>query len=440
MKSNLMAINDKQIIKLEGFELRNSPPNFTNVQARFRLEGLGRENKPAFLPLSDELLSTHLLVLGGIKTGKTNSIYQIIAQLRKFMTPNDVTIIFDTKGEFYREFYRQGDIVISNDENATGANGKNYWNIFRELGQNNDIESSVAEISKTLFYEKIKDSHQKFFPNAAKDLFGGILLHYARTQNQSMNNYQLRQFLNSKDSAAEIRSILENHPDLQAMSSYIAPNAPNQTQGVMSELQQTIREIFQGNFSKQGTLSIREAIKQKNGRAIFVEYDLGVGNMLTPIYRLLFDLAIKEALSREKSEGNVWFVIDEFRLIPLLQHVDDGVNFGRSLGAKFIIGVQNVSQIFEAYKEQLARSILSGFMTTIAFRVNDQMTKNFIQERFGKNRKLESYEVGTRRIEQIREANVVEDWDITRLTTGTAIIGIPEQDPFIFRFKEYPKR
>jgi type IV secretory pathway TraG/TraD family ATPase VirD4 len=435
-----MAINDKQIIKLEGFELRNSPPNFSSMKARFRLDGLDRENKPAFLPLSDELLSTHILVLGGIKTGKTNSIYQIVSQLRKLMTPNDVVVIFDTKGDFYREFYRQGDIVISNDANATGANGKDYWNIFRELGQSNDIESNIAEISKTLFYEKIRDNHQKFFPNAAKDLFGGILLHYARTQNQNMNNHQLRQFLNSKDSATEIRSLLDNHPDLQAMNSYIAPNAPNQTQGVMSELQLTIREIFQGNFSKQGTLSIREAIKQKNGRAIFVEYDLGVGNMLTPIYRLLFDLAIKEALSREKSEGNVWFVIDEFRLIPLLQHVDDGVNFGRSLGAKFIIGVQNVSQIFEAYGEQLARSILSGFMTTIAFRVNDQMTKNFIQERFGKNRKLESYEVGTRRIEQVREANVVEDWHIAGLTTGTAIIGIPEQHPFVFRFKEYPTR
>jgi type IV secretory pathway TraG/TraD family ATPase VirD4 len=63
----------------------------------------------------------------------------------------------------------------------------------------------------------------------------------------------------------------------------------------------------------------------------------------------MLDMAIKEALGRKKSEGNVWFVIDEFRLIPNLQHVDDGVNFGRSLGAKFIIGVQNVEQVFHAY-------------------------------------------------------------------------------------------
>lgn len=41
--------------------------------------------------------------------------------------------------------------------------------------------------------------------------------------------------------------------------------------------------------------------------------------------------------------------------------------------------------------------------------------------------------------EKIHEANVVEDWDITRLKKGQAIIGIPEQEPFLFWFKD-PKK
>ena len=81
-------------------------------------------------------------------------------------------------------------------------------------------------------------------------------------------------------------------------------------------------------------------------KVIFVEYDLGIGGMLTPIYKLLMDLAIKEALCRKSNEGNVYFMIDEFRLLPHLEHVDDGVNFGRSLGAKFFLGVQNIEQVF----------------------------------------------------------------------------------------------
>ena len=224
------------------------------------------------------------------------------------------------------------------------------------------------------------------------------------------------------------------------MVSYIADDRSPQTQGVISELQQLIREIFVGNFRKAGDLSLRKAIRKKGGRIIFIEYDLGIGGMLTPIYRLMLDMAIKEALCRKKSEGNVWFIIDEFRLIPHLQHIDDGVNFGRSLGAKFIIGVQNVEQVFHAYEEALARSVLSGFLTTIAFRVNDTTTRNYIQQLFGKNRKKDVYMATVQSrgvIEQVRDANVVEDWDIANLPVGRAIVGLPGLEPFYFQFKKY---
>lgn len=237
--------------------------------------------------------------------------------------------------------------------------------------------------------------------------------------------------------------MLQSHADMKAMVSYIADDRSPQTQGVLSELQQMVREIFIGNFRKPGTISVRDSIRRKGGRCIFVEYDLGIGGLLTPIYRLLLDLAIKESLCREKSEGNVWFIIDEFRLLPNLQHADNGVNFGRSLGAKFIIGAQNIDQIFHGYGESLARSILSGFMTTVSFRVNDANTREFIKGLFGKNRKRETYmaAVQTRGIvEQVREANVVEDWDTANLATGQAILGMPGCVPFLFQFDRHKSR
>jgi len=263
-------------------------------------------------------------------------------------------------------------------------------------------------------------------------------LHYHRTE-LNPSNFKLRAFLD-QSSASEIRAVLQQHDDLKAMVSYISDDRSPQTQGVISELQQHIREIFIGNFRKEGKLSIRKSIRGKGGKLIFIEYDLGIGGMLTPIYRLMIDMAIKEALSRKKSEGNVWFVIDEFRLIPNLEHVDDGINFGRSLGAKFIIGVQNVEQVFHAYGEALAQSILSGLLTTVAFHVNDARTRGFIQGLFGRNRKKEVYmsSVASRGIvEQIRDANVVEDWEISNMRVGEAIIGTPGCEPFKFKFDRY---
>lgn len=168
--------------------------------------------------------------------------------------------------------------------------------------------------------------------------------------------------------------------------------------------------------------------------------DLGIGGMLMPIYRLLIDLAIKEALCRTSNEGNVYFFIDEFRLVPHLEHIDDGVNFGRSLGAKFFVGIQNIDQVMAAYGEYTGRSILSGFGTTFAFRVNDVGSREYIKNLFGRNIKQQSYmsKVQNRGIaEQLREGYVVEDDDINNLPVGEAIVSAPSGEPFRFKFNLY---
>jgi len=427
----------KQTSVFDGNDLKLAIPVIDSQSARCFLLGSSGDGKDVRLPLSDDLLSKHMLFLGGIGMGKTNGIFQIIAQLREKMSQNDVMLIFDTKGDFYNAFYRQGDIVISNDEKATGPVKADYWNIFNEIDSAGSVEEDVIEIARALFYERSQRSSQPFFPNAARDLFTGLMLHFYRSV-EDRSNARLRTFLDQSPSSV-IREVLQKYDDLKAMVSYIADDRSPQTQGVISELQQLMREILVGNFRKQGSLSMRNAIRGKGGRIIFVEYDLGIGGMLTPIYRLLLDMAIKEALGRKKSEGNVWFVIDEFRLIPNLQHVDDGVNFGRSLGAKFIIGVQNIEQVFHAYGEALARSILSGFLTTVAFHVNDAATRTYIQQLFGRNRKKEVYMASVQArgiVEQVRDANVVEDWEIANLQIGEAIIGMPGYEPFKFKFKK----
>lgn len=424
----------------EGASLRQEV-TFMDKTATFALPGSSRDGRRLMWPVSPRMLSQHMLFLGSIGTGKSNAIYLLLQRIRETLNPNDVMIIFDTKGDFYDEFYRKGDIVISNDSRATGSRGVDYWNIFREIMADDRLEENALEVCKTIFSQQLEKTNQPFFPNAAKDLLFALLLHLARNKEFSskQNNYDLRQIINGFN-VESMLNILRSHPDLYAMESYIKDPSSGQTLGVVSELQQAVREILIGNFAKPGNLSMREIVKNKGGRVAFVEYDLSIGTMLTPIYRLLFDLAIKEALSRKSNEGNVYFVIDEFRLLPHLQHVDDGVNFGRSLGAKFILGVQNVEQIYHAYGKELGRSILSGFSTRICFRLNDGETRNYVKELFGTNEKMITYQskVGHKGIqEDLRQANVVEDWDLSKLGLGEAIIGYAEHDPFIFGFQKF---
>lgn len=421
---------------LEGISLKDRISMPTSSDVRVSLIGDSET-----IPLTSSVLSKHLLYTGTIGTGKTTAMFQLLHQLIGKMTDDDVMVIFDTKGDFKEEFYRPGkDVVISSDAKATA-----YWNIFKEVRINGDdyIEENLLEIVSSLFEEKIKRSNAPFFPQAAKDVLFGIMSYIIyKNEPEDLDNAELYAYLRDAN-INDVVDALMSVGDLRGIIDYIynGGDGSEQTQGVYSELRNVANELFVGNFRKRGDFSVREFVRNKGGKILFIEYDLSIGKVLTPIYKALIDLAIKESLSRDKSEGNVFFVIDEFKLLPNLYHIDNGVNFGRSLGAKFIVAMQNIQQIIDGYGYEKAYSILSAFGTSIAFRVTDKATKEFIQNLYGMNRKRfvfkgTSYSEGNK--EQVTYSNVIEDWDILDLKVGEAIISVADYDsaPMKFKFKE----
>jgi type IV secretory pathway TraG/TraD family ATPase VirD4 len=219
--------------------------------------------------------------------------------------------------------------------------------------------------------------------------------------------------------------------------SYIGSDSP-QSQGVLSEMYSIIREILIGVFSEKGMFSIRNFVREKGGKTLFIEYDISVGSILTPIYHTLFDLALKEALGRNSSQGNVYLICDEFKLLPSLRHIEDAVNFGRGLGVKIMAGIQSIEQLFEIYGESRGRNIAAGFSSLYAFHSKDASTRKYVTDSFGKNIVLERYQKSDNQIvEEKRTGCVVEDWDLNSLQVGEAIVGLPFHTPFKFNFDLY---
>lgn len=430
---------------VEGLELLHEaarvPPG--PDAARCTLAGRDGTGQAMTLKLDDTLFSKHLLFLGNIGTGKTNAISQFVSQIKEQLTADDLLIIFDTKGDFHQAFYKPGDVVISNN-GADFQGAAEPWNIFKEVlldGSGEGMKEIAQEVAHNLFADQIKRTSQPFFPQAAKDILGTFLTVCAtRIADDQLTNDRLMGFFEGQ-TRDDIRAFFEKHGEAR-IGSYLSKEAAAQADGVLAELNQLLGQLFVGDFRKAGGLSVRELVRQKGGRTIFIEYDITLGSVLAPIYRLLLDLAIKEAMGKKRGKGNVWVFIDEFRLIPNLQHIDNGINFGRSQGLKFILGIQNIPQVHNEYGEALAESLLSGLSTTVSFRVDDSRTREFVQNRYGfalkklVHKKLG--QVGPNQIqEEVRPSKVVEDWDISRLPVGSAIIGLPGQDPFIFRFGEW---
>ena len=394
------------------------------------------------LKLTERDMSRHVLTLGSIGSGKTNLINLLLDQIISNLTQEDVVVIFDTKGDFLRKFASPGDLVFGNLMNLPPGVESARWNIYRDVMIDPSRASeNLMEVCKSLFLERAEHNTNPFFPNAARDLLYGYMLAAIRGGNSAeLNNEAISKFFRSLD-IERLRSILRSHDDLRSCLYYI--DGKNvQTQGVISEAVQLVREIFVDQFALNGTTSIRDAVRKKN-RRIFIEYDLGLGNMLTPVYRILLDMVIKEALCRDSKRGNVYVIIDEFSLLPNLQHISDGVNFGRELGLKFIVGLQNIDQLYSAYGEHEAGSILSGFNTRFFFKVNDSTSRSYVQELLGHNRlvtKLNPTDRSGGIKEEIITSYILEDWVYEKLPVGAAVYYQSGKDATILGLPEFQGR
>lgn len=404
--------------------------------------------------LTNNMLSRHLLLLGGIGSGKTNAFNFMIESIQESMTDNDIMFIFDTKGDFYRDFYEKDNpdhILIGN--NPAFENETYYWNLFDELREpdgtfNKNSEITCKEVAKQLFEGRGSDT-QPFFELAAADLVSKVLCHYIRSENSKflrpipLNNYQLVEDLRRAE-AQQYDNVVSCHPDFRSARLYYGdPGKPMTPQalGVFGYINSMVNDLFVGIFAEKkgkGPFSMRKLVREKGRKIVFIEYDLSVGEVLAPIYRLLIDLALKEALGRStKERGNVYFMIDEFKLLPNLMHIDDALNFGRSLGVKVCAGLQSINQLYDIYGEDRGKVLAAGFMNSFCFQTWDQESRKYISQRFGDNYANYTFRVQNNPVCIQREGQVVEDWDILNLNVGEAYINLTGEKPFKFQFSNF---
>lgn len=450
LKTDKEKDNKKSSYKeiLQGYTIANQPiPQIEKPYITFN------SNDGSSFSLNKSLLSRHILLLGGIGVGKTNTFNHLLRDLfekRIEEVKDNVTVIFDTKGDFFKEFYSPGDIVIANGKDY--ENTTYYWNIFEDIKAAGDEESQelmCREIAKALFSDR-KSASQPFFSNAAADIFAKTLIHFLRTQKRFdeegnninvLNNYELIRFL-QQASVQHFIKMCKKYPDFKGTLSYFGDGSSNQALGVFGELNSMLNDYFIGIFAKKApsgrAFSMRNSIRRKGNQKIFIEYDLTVGETLTPMYRLLIDLALKEALGRSHSAGDVYMIIDEFKLLPKLQHIDDALNFGRSLGIKVVAGIQNITQLYDIYGESRGAVIASGFSNLFAFKTIDAESRDYVSKVFGKNYYSMSYfNSAGEFVDENREGQSVEDWELMDLGIGHAAIGLANYRPFYFSFEEY---
>ena len=400
--------------------------------------------------LNDTQLSRHGLILGAPGFGKTCFLLNAAEQLRETAAPADTFVFFDTKGDYLERLYRENDAVIG----LNGAPGSVCWNVFEDmLADGSDPESlmeNAVEIASLLFAERIERAKDPFFPNEARDLVAGLL--YSLTRQgaedrrfaaENNHNLGLRQFVERDLSMARILRELAEYPETGSVRHVLCAGGEMDTQshGVLSEAAGMLRECFTGDFAGKGDFSVRRFVRKEQGagRALFIEYDARRGNTLAPVYRALLDLILQESVSRRNRErrGRLFLFCDEISLVPRLKHLSTAVNFGRGLNVSVFIGAQSVGQLTHAYGETMGSAVLSNFGTCIAFNSGEQSSRDVVAQRCGKSVWQEQVVSATGQVSYAeRQGAVIEDYRITTLGVGQAVVHTLGEAPYVFRFSE----
>lgn len=405
--------------------------------------------------LNKESLSLGCLAVAAPGGGKTNLFDMILSRLLTDMDNQDVIIIFDTKGDYLAEF---GSRIPEEERVVIGSGWEyrkitSYHNIFAEIMPRGvdgklvytpDSDVDALEIAE-LFFQQMHSETQPVFPAMAEQIVAGIIIYFMRRywrEDQSrLNNQELIHFFQSR-TTEELKAVFEEDymEDYKSCISYISGKG-TQTQGVNSYIGAILRKMFIGPFAVADPareFSMMHILTGRKRTVVFIEYDLKRGNALAPMYGILIDQALKNALGgRGDTRKNVYLLLDEWALLPKLKYAADSLSFGRSQGVKVMAGIQNISAIEDLYGEAGARNILAGFQNIFAFRITDYHTRRFLVERLGENYQNISFSAQNESANIQYTGHTLEEWDLMELELGQAAVVLAGEAPFLFRFPRY---
>jgi type IV secretory pathway TraG/TraD family ATPase VirD4 len=307
-----------------------------------------------------------ILALGATRSGKTETGKHIVSQMRA--DENEPMVVYDHK-EDYQQFLasRDQDVIRLSSQDSTHT-----WNIFEEINRDSDAD----EVARAIFADT---DESEYFDVAGRQVFAAVLKFLCRDydeQGESPSNHNLVNYF-QRLGRKEVYEDLLSEEDLTGAASHLDPESSKQASGVYASVQRQINDTFLGDFADEpdddaesgSGFSIREYMDAPQGRALVLDYPYREGASTKPIFRLLIDLAAREAL--DDSDRGSYFVLDEVAQIPHLDRLDELVNVGAGRSIQVFIALQSVAQLRANYGRENASAILSGLTSAMILRCDD---------------------------------------------------------------------
>lgn len=346
------------------------------------------------LCLPEAALDKGLLMMGRPGMGKSTVIAALLRQLDQQMTSRDIMLVLDPKCEYYIAFGQEGDVRLGAGTNSA-PNVR--WSLFKDISAGvrteGELRQRCAMVAKNCLVT-LENANQPFFteaPRAAAENLIYLALHSpAVLPGGQLCNEGFVALVESGRYDHAIAAA-RNLPGVSGTLEELLgrDDKANVTQlSVRMELKvnvaASLKHFNRGAPRSAPLFSAVQAVRQRKGKRIFLQYDLSAGNTTAAATASILDLVVQTAFEQTDG-GRVILALDEMpQLGPCFREtLAKASAIGRSYHLTLIAGVQSLAQMTEVYTETSAKALMNNFQTQLHFSTGDPDSEEYLRRQVG---------------------------------------------------------
>jgi type IV secretory pathway TraG/TraD family ATPase VirD4 len=299
----------------------------------------------------------HAMVCGATRTGKTQTIMQLLVQVQ---ARGDIAVVADPEGEYLQRFYdpARGDIVCNPfDARFPG------WHPWAECQTEADLEAQAAGLFPIV---PGADAVQEYYRGDARIMYQQIFTEVMERK--------------------EAKAIPER---ITAMSKKVTTNIER---GLYSTLRIGCQGFRYIPTSPQ-PWSVRAWCAEPRGW-VFLTWRESEKDAALPFLSLCCDAIARRFLARETYPvQTTWLVVDEMKALTPQLSVAALLERGSKHGIAVVLGFQNLLQLYPLYTKALTLSMLDQPATQLLLGSNNPETQDWCARVVGEH-EIERYAEG----------------------------------------------
>jgi len=345
--------------KSRGFALSSSDvAAAATVEAIAEAAALNTWVRIGGLPVPKKKEVLHNLICGSTGTGKSVTLKELLGDLRR---RGDRVIVVDAGYDLSRSFKKEGDIVLSIDQNSTG------WDLRNEV-----LQSSEWRTFAKAFLPASGGGESAQWMQKAQAFFADIGL---RSEGK-LTNAQLIEAATvwPKEVLKELLAGTGSAPAIE-------------TDGYLTSIRSIIGSTIDSlNYTKSGEFSLRKYMAgTKDSRWLWLPYDDAQKTIAARSICGWLDILAIAALGRaaDTEKQRTWIIIDELDSIGEIPSLAALLTRGRKSDVCVVAAIQDVSQLDATYGKENAETLFSSFGNKLFLRCGSASLAEKVSQEIG---------------------------------------------------------